>query len=159
MPPVRPFEVPALLLRRASESRPPAVGPEDYDVIGKDGEVIGRIMRAATGPAGKTLMWSLATRRDVEGPSSAMKPRAMPPCRRSREAGIERKGNVACPTRDEFALAVAILPNVRGTSWREKPRQGVWLAGFRGARSLGLVSAVGIMSSLSQKATVLCRWS
>jgi hypothetical protein len=52
MPPVRPFAVPALLLRRASESRPPALGPEDYDVIGKDGEVIGRIVRTATGPAG-----------------------------------------------------------------------------------------------------------
>ena len=45
MPPVRPFEVPDRLLRRASEGRPPAVGPEDYDVIGKDGEVIGRIAR------------------------------------------------------------------------------------------------------------------
>jgi hypothetical protein len=69
MPPVRPLEVPALLLRRASESRPLAVGPDDYDVIGKDAEVIGRIVRTATGPAGKPWMWSVATRlRDSEGP-------------------------------------------------------------------------------------------
>ena len=38
MPPLRPRHIPALLLRRASESRPPATGSEDYDVIGKDGK-------------------------------------------------------------------------------------------------------------------------
>jgi hypothetical protein len=68
MPPVRPLAVPALLLRRASESRPLAVGPDDYDVIGKDGEVIGRIVRTAADPAGKPWMWSIATRQDGEGP-------------------------------------------------------------------------------------------
>jgi hypothetical protein len=44
------------------------VGPDDYDVTGKDGEVIGRIVRTATGTAGKPWMWSIATRRDGEGP-------------------------------------------------------------------------------------------
>ena len=68
MPPVRPLEVPSFLLRRSSESRPLAVGPDDYDVIGKDGEIIGRIVRTATGPAGKAWMWSVATRRNGEGP-------------------------------------------------------------------------------------------
>jgi hypothetical protein len=43
------------------------VGPDDYDVIGKDGEVIGRIVRTTPGPSGKTWMWSLATRRYGEG--------------------------------------------------------------------------------------------
>src|SRR4051794_31396894 len=32
MPPLRPRHIPAHLLRRASESRPPATGSEDYDV-------------------------------------------------------------------------------------------------------------------------------
>jgi hypothetical protein len=68
MPPVRPLEVPALLLRRSSESRPLAVGPDDYDVVGKDAEVIGRIVRTASGPAGKPWMWSITTRQDSVGP-------------------------------------------------------------------------------------------
>jgi hypothetical protein len=68
MPPVRPLEIPSLLLRRASERRPPATGPDDYDVIGSDGEIVGRIVRNGTGPAGMPWMWSLAARRDGEGP-------------------------------------------------------------------------------------------
>jgi hypothetical protein len=68
MPPVRSLELPALLLRRASEERPPATGPEDYDVIGVDGEVVGRIVRTGTGPPGMPWLWSLATGRDGEGP-------------------------------------------------------------------------------------------
>ena len=59
MPPVRPFETPALLLRRASESRPPAVGPDDYDVIGRDSEILGRVLRARITPADTPWMWSL----------------------------------------------------------------------------------------------------
>ena len=74
MPPVRPLEIPSLLLRRASENRPLAVGPDDYDVIGKDGEVIGRIVRTATGPAAKPWMWSIATRQDGEGPVLGYEP-------------------------------------------------------------------------------------
>jgi hypothetical protein len=35
-----------LLLQRASESRPGADGRDDYDVIGADGLVIGRIFKA-----------------------------------------------------------------------------------------------------------------
>ena len=68
MPPLRPRHIPALLLRRASESRPPATGSEDYDVIGKDGKIVGRILKTETGPAGMPWMWSLATRRDDEVP-------------------------------------------------------------------------------------------
>jgi hypothetical protein len=59
MPPVRPIETPALLLRRASEPRPPALGPDDYDVISKDGNIIGRIVRARITPATTPWMWSL----------------------------------------------------------------------------------------------------
>jgi hypothetical protein len=37
-------------------------------VIAKDGGVVGRIMKTATGPAGMPWMWSLVARRDCEGP-------------------------------------------------------------------------------------------
>jgi hypothetical protein len=59
MPPVRPLETPDLMLRRASEHRPPAVGPEDFDVITKDGVTIGRVLRARITPAGTPWMWAL----------------------------------------------------------------------------------------------------
>jgi hypothetical protein len=59
MPPVRPIETPPLLLRRAAESRPPAVRPDDYDVVGRDGEILGRVLRARITPAGTPWMWSL----------------------------------------------------------------------------------------------------
>ena len=52
MPPVRPLEVPALLLRRSSESWAFRTGPDDYDVVGKDADVVGRVVRTASGPAG-----------------------------------------------------------------------------------------------------------
>jgi hypothetical protein len=81
MPPVRPLEIPSLLLRRASESRPLAVGPDDYDVVGKDREVIGRIVRTATGAPGTTWMWSIATSRNGEGPVLGYEP--------TREAAME----------------------------------------------------------------------
>ena len=38
-------------------------------MIGKDGEVVGRIIKTGTGPAGMPWMWSFASRRrDGEGP-------------------------------------------------------------------------------------------
>jgi hypothetical protein len=37
----------------------------------------------------------------------------------------------------------ATIVSVRGTAWREKSRQGVWLVGCRGARTAGPVTAVG----------------
>ena len=49
-----------LLLRRASEGRVGVEAPDDYDVIGADGLVIGRIFRATTAPAGTQWLWSLA---------------------------------------------------------------------------------------------------
>jgi hypothetical protein len=49
-----------LLLRRAWESRPGAVGRDDYDVIVDDGFVIGRIFKATASPAGKPWRWTLA---------------------------------------------------------------------------------------------------
>ena len=49
-----------LLLRRVSESRAGAEGQDDYDVIGADGLVIGRIFRAITSPAEAPWMWTLA---------------------------------------------------------------------------------------------------
>jgi hypothetical protein len=59
MPPVRPVETPAVLLRRVSESRPPAVGPDDYDVIARGGETIGRVLKARIAPAETPWVWSL----------------------------------------------------------------------------------------------------
>jgi hypothetical protein len=43
-----------LLLHRASESRPGADGQDDYDVIGSNGLVIGRIFKAKRFPSGAT---------------------------------------------------------------------------------------------------------
>jgi hypothetical protein len=47
-----------ILLRRV-EGRPGADGLDDYDVIGKDGEIIGRIFKAARFPNGMPCHWSL----------------------------------------------------------------------------------------------------
>jgi hypothetical protein len=49
-----------LLLRKSSMSRAGAEAPDDYDVTGADGLVIGRIFRASTAPAGTPWMWTLA---------------------------------------------------------------------------------------------------
>jgi hypothetical protein len=48
-----------LLLRRVPESRPGANGQDDYDVIGTDGLVIGRIFKATRFPHGMPWQWSL----------------------------------------------------------------------------------------------------
>ena len=93
MPPVRPLEIPSLPLRRASESRPLAVGPDDYDVIEKDGEVIGRIVKTATGSAGKPWMWSNGRTGKVR-PSVTSLP-ARPLCRGSRRPGTENEADTA----------------------------------------------------------------
>ena len=49
-----------LLLRQAQASRAGAQGDDDYDVIGSDGLVIGRIFKATTPPVGTPWMWTLA---------------------------------------------------------------------------------------------------
>jgi hypothetical protein len=49
-----------LLLRQAQAGRAGAQGDYDYDVIGSDGIVIGRIFKATSSPAGTPWMWSLA---------------------------------------------------------------------------------------------------
>jgi hypothetical protein len=48
-----------LLLRRVSKSRAGADGPDDYDVAGPDGLVVGRIFKANTSPVGTPWMWTL----------------------------------------------------------------------------------------------------
>lgn len=57
-----------LLLRRAAESRPGSEegSPDDYDVIGTDGLVIGRIFKAITSPTGTPWMWTLAYGQDED---------------------------------------------------------------------------------------------
>ena len=49
-----------LLLRQAQASRAGAQGDDDYDVIGSDGLVIGRIFKATKWPTGTPWMWTLA---------------------------------------------------------------------------------------------------
>jgi hypothetical protein len=49
-----------LLLRQVSAGRAGAEGADDYDVIGADGLVIGRIFKATTAPAGTPWLWTLA---------------------------------------------------------------------------------------------------
>jgi hypothetical protein len=49
-----------LLLRKAQAGRAGAQGDNDYDVIGTDGTVIGRIFEATTSPAGIPWMWTIA---------------------------------------------------------------------------------------------------
>jgi hypothetical protein len=50
-----------LLLRKAQTVRAGAQGDEDYDVVGPDGIVIGRIFEATTSPGvGTPWMWILA---------------------------------------------------------------------------------------------------
>jgi hypothetical protein len=53
-------EVSDLLLRQVSAGRADAEGADDYDVIGADGLVIGRIFKATTAPAGTPWLWTLA---------------------------------------------------------------------------------------------------
>jgi hypothetical protein len=50
------------LLRRVSESRAGAEASDDYDVIGADGLVIGRVFRATTAPPGTPWLWTLGVR-------------------------------------------------------------------------------------------------
>jgi hypothetical protein len=49
-----------LLLRQAQTSRAGAQGDDDYDVIGTDGILIGRIFKATASPEGTPWMWALA---------------------------------------------------------------------------------------------------
>jgi hypothetical protein len=49
-----------LLLRQAQASRAGAQGDDDYDVIGADGLVIGRIFKTTKSPVGTPWMWTLA---------------------------------------------------------------------------------------------------
>jgi hypothetical protein len=48
-----------LLLRKAQAVRAGARGDEDWDVIGADGTLIGRIFEATTSPVGTPWMWSI----------------------------------------------------------------------------------------------------
>jgi hypothetical protein len=49
-----------ILLRKAPAGRAGAQGDNDYDVIGTDGMVIGRIFETTTSPAGTPWMWTIA---------------------------------------------------------------------------------------------------
>jgi hypothetical protein len=49
-----------LLLRRVSKGRAGADGPEDYDVMGPAGLVVGRIFKANTSPVEKPWMWTVS---------------------------------------------------------------------------------------------------
>ena len=49
-----------LLLPQAQASRAGAQGDDDYDVMGADGIVVGRIFKATTSPVRTRWMWTLA---------------------------------------------------------------------------------------------------
>jgi hypothetical protein len=49
-----------LLLRKAHAFRAGARGGDDWDVIGTDGMLIGRIFEATTSPTGTPWMWAIA---------------------------------------------------------------------------------------------------
>jgi hypothetical protein len=57
-----------LLLRQVAQSRPGCEegGPDDYDVIGPGGLIIGRIFKAITSPPGTPWMWTLAYDQDED---------------------------------------------------------------------------------------------
>src|SRR5262245_49635359 len=81
-----------LLLRKAQAGRAGAQGDEDYDVIGPDGIVIGRIFMATTSPGvghrcGRWLTGSTRTERR----RTDMRQHGTPPCRHSLGAGTERR--------------------------------------------------------------------
>jgi hypothetical protein len=64
-----------ILLRRVSESRPGADGLDDYDVIGTDGAVIGRIAKATRFPNDTPWYWSIASDLGKErGPTQGYAP-------------------------------------------------------------------------------------
>jgi hypothetical protein len=50
-----------LLLRRVSPSRPAAQDEQDYDVIGPQGFVIGRIFKSIASPPGTPRAWTMAS--------------------------------------------------------------------------------------------------
>ena len=53
-------EMDQLILKRAALSRPSGQwNDDDYDVLA-DGEVVGRIMKAAAAPIGQPWLWTLA---------------------------------------------------------------------------------------------------
>ena len=49
-----------MLLRKAQTGRAGAEGDNDYDVVGTDGTVIGRIFETTTSPPGTPWMWTIA---------------------------------------------------------------------------------------------------
>jgi len=53
--------MPDLLLRRASGRRPSAQWPDDYDVTGAGGKIVGRIFKALHAPAGKPWAWTIVS--------------------------------------------------------------------------------------------------
>jgi hypothetical protein len=61
-----------LLLRQVAESRPGCEegSPDDYDVIGPGGLIIGRIFKAITSPPGTPWMWTLAYGQDEDRSST-----------------------------------------------------------------------------------------
>jgi hypothetical protein len=85
-----------LLLRQAQAGRAGAQGDYDYDVIGTDGIVIGRIFKATSSPAGHPGCdrWHTGITR-TERSSMDMREHARPLCRHSLTAGTERRSHAS----------------------------------------------------------------
>ena len=100
-------------LRQAQASRAGAKGDDDYDVIGSDGLVIGRIFKATKSPVGTPLMWTLAygDHEDRTPRGTDMRQHGRPLCRRSLGAGT---------------LSLVLLPwrSIGDRSWRRSRLSG-----------------------------------
>ena len=63
-----------LVLKRASASRPSGEwSDDDYDVL-CEGEVVGRIMKAAAAPVGQPWLWTLAYGHEDRTPTHGYEP-------------------------------------------------------------------------------------
>jgi hypothetical protein len=79
-----------ILLRKAQSVRAGAQGDNDYDVIGPDGLVIGRIFKVTTSPG--TWMWTLAYGdQRTERLRTEMRQHAKPLCRHSLRVKFTKK--------------------------------------------------------------------
>jgi hypothetical protein len=95
-----------LLRGRSPESRPGADGQDDYDVIGADGMIIGRIFKATRFPNGMPWQWSLAYgHHEDHTPTHGYDRRARKLCRHSAGVGTEKLKRGGCQ-----ATAIAGIP-------------------------------------------------
>jgi hypothetical protein len=116
-----------LLPRRVSKSRAGTEGQDDYDVVGADGLVIGRIFKASTPSPGAPWMWSLAYRQQEDRtPTHGYVPTREATSRHSPRVSItgrEASGNLAANGIKPRLLdrPLTLAPDGAGMSQRPRP--------------------------------------